>query len=308
MGDYTQAKLNGAPPEVLKAYRDKFVKDSSMNMNELKSSMVQPFLERGDLEGAGKALAAFRNPPQPKMPSVQERQEFSRQVRLGSELADVEQRYWKLKNEGRIPVGRLRQPFLDTLAVVETDDPELQSLRKSIEQIRAEYLLYLSGRAASDQERESIKKQIPSLFDSQQTFEQSLPEFQGKIKTNMSIDAGVLSAMGFKTPDGIPILPPSEVLKMGPTPNIITDNAYIPADVAGRHLKGIGVLGTQIGGSGEFRDKGGTSSEITEPPMSTETDAQLSPPTPTDPRMYKDPPKARGLLMEREQLMKELSE
>jgi hypothetical protein len=140
----------------------------------------------------------------------------------------------------------------------------------------------------------------------------ALPRFQEKIKTNISVDAGILHSFGMQIPENIPILPIEEVLKMGPIPNVITETGYIPAEMTKRHIKGIGVLGRgakELGGTGEFRQKGEpVSSETEEPPMSTETEAVLSPPTPTDPMMYKDPPRARGLLMKRQKLMEQLSE
>lgn len=319
MGDAAEAKANGAPPWVMDQFKARWTKESAMTLNELKGSMVQPFLDAGDYEGANKALAAFRNPPKPQMPSKEERQEFARQGRLVNELQSIEKRYWDLKNSGRIPVGRLKQPMLDAWAAVGNDDPELQSLRKDIEMVKGEYLLYLSGRAASDNERAEIKQRIPTLFDSQQTFETSLPRFQEKVKTNISIDAGLLYSLGYQIPDNIPVLPMDEILKSGPVPNVITETGFIPAEYMKQHIKGIGVLGRDprnVAGLNEWRDKGGppvaqpggpTSSETEEPPMSTESNATISD-MPSDPMAYKDPVRARGLLREREKVMQKLSE
>jgi hypothetical protein len=311
LNDAAEARARGAPPWVMKEYESRFIKESAMTLQELQASGVKPFLDRGEYENASKFLAAFRNPPQAKLPSVQERQEFARQTRLTMELNNIEKKYWELKNSGRIPVGRLHQPMLDAWAITESDDPELQNLRKDVEMMKGEYTLYLSGRAATEAERADIQKRIPALFDSQQTFEMALPRFQEKIKTNISVDAGILHSFGMQIPENVPILPIEEVLKMGPIPNVITETGYIPAEMTKRHIKGIGVLGRgakELGGEGEFRPKGEMSSETEEPPMTTESEAVLSPPTPTDPMMYKDPPKARGLLMKRQKLMEQLSE
>jgi len=320
MDDAAQAKANGAPPWVMDQYKARWVKESAMTTKELEGSMVKPFLDRGDYEGAQKALAVFRNPPTPKMPSAEERQEFARQGRMTLQIQDIQDRYNKLKSEGRIPVGRVRQPMLDAWAAVGTDDAELQALRKDVNQMMGEYVLYLSGRAATDAERADIRTRIPSLFDSQQTFEQALPAFQGRIKTNISVDAGLLYSLGYKIPDNIPVLPLDEIVKQGPVPNVITETGFIPAEYMKQHIKGIGVLGREgkvVGGLDEWRQKGGppvgapggaTSSETEEPPMSTESDAVLSPEKSTNPKDYSDVPRARGLLKERERIMNQLSE
>lgn len=321
MGDAAEAKANGAPPWVMEQYKAKWLKESAMTEGEMKGSMVKPFLERQDYEGAARALAAFRAPPKPQMPSKEERMEFARQGRLITQIEGIQQQYNKLKSEGRIPVGRLRQPMLDAWAAVGNDDPELQTLRKDVNQMMGDYVLYLSGRAATDQERADIKTRIPSLFDSTQTFEASLPAFQNKVKTNVSIDAGLLYSLGYKIPDNVPILPMEDILKQGPVPNIITETGFIPAENIKQHIKGIGVLGRdpkRIGDlANELRDKGGPpvaqpggpeSSETQEPPMSTESNAVLSPELPSDPKAYKDPAKARGLLMERDKIMKSLED
>jgi len=323
ISDATEAKAKGAPPEVMKRFEQGFVKLTALTPNEVRGSCVQTFIDAGDYEGASQCLAQARSEQKLQMPSKEERMEFSRQSRLVLEIQSIQDRYNDLKAQGRIPVGRIRQPMLDTWAATGTDDPDLQTLRKDIEQMKGEYLLYLSGRAASDQERAEINKRIPSLFDSPQTFEQALPAFQSKVKTNISVDAGILYSLGYKIPDNVPVLPLDEVLKQGPVPNVITETGFIPADFTKQHVKGIGVLGRDpkvVGGVTEFRDKGGPStgtpggpeptesSESQEPPMSTESNAVLSPAMPTDPMQYSNPPKARGLLKEREKLMKSLED
>lgn len=319
MGDASEAQANGAPPWVMEQFKARWLKESAMTEAELKGSMVKPFLDRNDYEGASRALAAFRAPPKPQMPSKEERQEFARQGRLVLQLQDIEARYHKLKDEGQIPVGRLHQPMLDAWAAVEKDRPELQALRKDVNQMMGEYVLYLSGRAATDAERADIRTRIPSLFDSPQTFELALPRFQEKVKTNISVDAGLLYSLGYKIPENIPVLPMEDILRQGPVPNVITETGFIPAEYMKQHVKGIGVLGRDprtVGSLSEWRDKGGPpvaspsapeSSETQEPPMSTEENAVLSPELPADPMAYKDPVKARGLLREREGLMNKLS-
>jgi hypothetical protein len=93
----------------------------------------------------------------------------------------------------------------------------------------------------------------------------------------MSIDAGILASFGLKTPDGVPILNPGTIMKRdGKLPDLILEGGYyIPGDVAAKHIQGIDVLGPQIGGTGEFRQKLGPSDQLGE--SSEYAPAPLSP-------------------------------
>jgi hypothetical protein len=182
--------------------------------------------------------------------------------------------------------------------------------------MKGEYLLYLSGRAATDAERDDLSNRIPTIFDSPQTFRQSLPQFKDKVSEDMSIDAGILHSFGLQAPEGVPILDPGTIMKRdGKLPDLILEGGYyIPGDMAAKHIQGIGVIGGQgsmnLGGEGEFRPKGtgpsdqlGESSEFALPPGAAPTAPTGEAPTiDLDPMHYPDPVKARTLIKEWQQL------
>jgi len=262
-------------PYVMALYEDKFFKENALNRNQLEWRMSKKFIDAGDYEGASKIIGGLAQIKSTKangakLPSVEERQEFARQARLVKEMDDMQKEFDRLVNDGKMPVGALKQPFYKLLSIMEGDNPEVTSFIKKVEQMKGEYLLYLSGRAATDAERDDLNNRIPTIFDSPQTFRMSLPQFKDKVTEDMSIDAGILHSFGLKAPEGIPILDPGTIMKRdGKLPDLILDSGYyIPGDMAARQVQGIGIIGgngsVNVGGTGEFRQKTAPSEQLGE--------------------------------------------
>jgi hypothetical protein len=301
-------------PYVMSLFNDRFLKENALNKNQLEWRMSKPFLDAGDIEGATKIIGGLAQIKSTKangakLPSVEERQEFARQSRLIKEMDDMEKEFERLISKRLMPVTALRQPFYKMLSVMGADNPEVTSFIKKVEQMKGEYLLYLSGRAATDAERDDLNNRIPTIFDSPQSFRMSLPQFKDKVTEDMSIDAGILHAFGLQAPQGVPILDPGTIMKRdGKLPDLILDSGYyIPGDMAARHIQGIGVIGGNgsktLGGPGEWRQKMAPSEQLGE---STELPGTMPTPSPAPAAKPLDPIERNTLEREAEELRRSL--
>jgi len=264
LSDAKAAEKQGADAVTMKWYKDKIWQQTAPTLGQTEGFIVKQMLDEDNIDGAMDAINMFRKSSAPvvKVPDPRERIDYKGSLKMASQLEDIQTRYQALKDKNKLPVGYLKQPVFDILTKVGKDDPEIQAFRMRVNQFRAKYTLYLSGRATTNEERDDIQKQIPSNFSSFQTFELALPEFRNGLLQDAAIDAGIAKSYGMFVPPGVPVLEPSDVLaRDGKLPNVLLDKgAYLSGPAIENHVRGTRAIGNKInqqgvgGPAGNFRN------------------------------------------------------
>jgi len=254
LADAKAAQKGGADKETMQRYADKIWQQTAPTLPQVEGFIMKQMLDEGNISGAMDYANAMRKASAPvvKIPDPRERIDYKGTVKMVNRLDELTNTYLDLKRRNKIPVGYLRQPFFDILEKAGKSDPEIEAFRMQAHQFRAKYTLFLSGRATTDAERTDIQKQIPSVFNSQATFERALPEFMNGLKEDAAIDMGIAKSYGQKVPNGVPILDPGEVLaKGGKLPKTLLDSgAYLSSDAIENHVRGQAVIQRRLSAQG----------------------------------------------------------
>jgi hypothetical protein len=254
LSDAKTAQRNGADKETMAHYADKIWQETAPTLPQVEGYIMKQMLDEGNISGAMDYANAMRKASAPvvKIPDPRERIDYKGTMKMVSRLDDLTTKYLDLKKRGKIPVGYLRQPFFDVLEKAGKSDPEIEAFRMQAHQFRAKYTLFLSGRATTNEERADIQKQIPSVFNSQATFEKALPEFMNGLKEDAAIDMGIAQEYGQKIPQGVPVIRPADVLaKGGKLPKVLLEHgAYLSNDAVENHVRGQQVINRRLAAQG----------------------------------------------------------
>ena len=265
VADAQEARASGLSPTEMQPYVDRIRRETApTSPGQVEAYIAQTLLDDGNVEGAMDALTQLRGASKTviKIPDPKERDARRNQLTMVADMNDIEKDFDMLLKSGRIPVTAYRQPMFDALAYLGKDDPYIQTFRKKLDNFKARYLLYLSGRAATDAERNEVKNQIPSRFDSIQTFQMALPDFRDKVIRDIAIDNGIADSFGLQTDPSLPKISPGDLLKTGkPLPNYVTATGTVPSAEVQRHVAGMARIAegfrrakNKVGGVTEFRD------------------------------------------------------
>jgi hypothetical protein len=252
--DAKHAQKNGGDKELMAHYADKIWQETAPTLPQVEGFIMKQMLDEGNFSGAIDYANAMRKASAPvvKIPDPRERIDYKGTMKMVTRLDDLTEKYLDLKKRGKIPVGYFRQPFFDILEKAGKSDPEIEAFRMQAHQFRAKYTLFLSGRATTNEERADIQKQIPSVFNSQATFEKALPEFMNGLKEDAAIDMGIAQEYGQKIPQGVPVIRPADVLaKGGKLPKVLLEHgAYLSNEAVENHVRGQAVIQRRLSAQG----------------------------------------------------------
>jgi hypothetical protein len=243
--DFNEVKANGGDEETLKAYRSKIWEEVAPTVGKVEGAMIKPFVDHNDIDGAMDLLGRLREKGAPKItvPNATERVKMDETINLIRDTDRIKENFVKLKQEGKMPVGFFRQPWNTIRARVGSDDQEITTFLKQLDQFRAKYVYAMTGKQMGEKERADLSSQIFNKTDSPQTFWASLPQFRNQMVEKAAVTNGIAKAYGMEPMQGVPIIDPGDVIaKGGKLPDFITESGYVEASDVENHIKGIRVL------------------------------------------------------------------